>query len=86
MATAHWGEDGLYWRWSDGGVEATAFALRAFLAIDPENRLVEPVMNWLVKNRRGAQWSNTRDTAITVLALGEYLRRSGKSLPTLPMR
>ena len=78
MATAHWGEDGLYWRWSDGGVEATAFALRAFLAIDPENRLVEPVMNWLVKNRRGAQWSNTRDTAITVLALGEYLRRSGE--------
>ena len=27
MGTAHWGEDGIYWRWSDGGVEATAFAL-----------------------------------------------------------
>ena len=32
MATAHWGEDGVYWRWSDGGVEATSFALRALLA------------------------------------------------------
>src|SRR5262249_24256063 len=28
IGTAHWGEDGVYWRWSDGGVEATAFALR----------------------------------------------------------
>ncbi|MGH9883582.1 MAG: alpha-2-macroglobulin family protein, partial [Pyrinomonadaceae bacterium] len=57
IATAHWGEDGLYWRWSDGGVEATSFVLRALLAIDPQNKLVEPVTNWLIKNRRGAQWS-----------------------------
>ena len=78
MGTAHWGEDGIYWRWSDGGVEATAFALRALLAIDPQNKLVEPVSNWLIKNRRGAQWSNTRDTAITVLTMNDYLRASGE--------
>src|SRR5690349_13585114 len=78
IGTAHWGEDGIYWRWSDGGVEATAFALRALLAIDPQNKLVEPVTNWLVKNRRGAQWSNTRDTAIVVLTLNDYLRTSGE--------
>jgi alpha-2-macroglobulin len=78
MGTAHWGEDGLYWRWSEGGVEATSFALRALLAIDPKNELIEPVTNWLIKNRRGAQWSNTRDTAITVLALNDYLRQSGE--------
>ncbi len=78
MKTAHWGEDGIYWRWSQGGVEATAFALKALLAIDPKNALVEPVMNWLVKNRRGAQWSNTRDTAIVVLALNDYLSVSGE--------
>ena len=78
IGTAHWGEDGIFWRWSDGGVEATSFALRALLAIDPKNKLVEPVTNWLIKNRRGAQWSNTRDTAIVVLALNEYLRTSGE--------
>ena len=78
LPTAHWGEDGIWRRWSDGGVEATAFALRALVTIDPEHELVTPVMNWLVKNRRGAQWSNTRDTAITVLALNEYLRASGE--------
>jgi uncharacterized protein YfaS (alpha-2-macroglobulin family) len=78
LGTAHWGEDGIYWRWSDGGVEATAFALRAILEIDPTNKLVEPISNWLIKNRRGAQWNSTRDTAIVVLALNDYLRVSGE--------
>jgi uncharacterized protein YfaS (alpha-2-macroglobulin family) len=83
MATAHWGEDGIYWRWSEGGVEATAFALRALLAIDPKNKLIEPVSNWLIKNRRGAQWNSTRDTAIVVLAMNDYLRGSGELKPEL---
>ncbi|HKQ79889.1 MAG TPA: alpha-2-macroglobulin family protein [Blastocatellia bacterium] len=78
LSAAHWGEDGLYSRWSDGGVEATSFALRALLAVEPDHKLIEPVANWLIKNRRGAQWSNTRDTAITVLALNDYLRSSGE--------
>ncbi|HEX9135943.1 MAG TPA: alpha-2-macroglobulin, partial [Nitrospirota bacterium] len=81
IPTAHWGEDGIYWRWSDGGVEATSFALRALLAIDPQNKLVEPVTNWLIKNRRGAQWNSTRDTAITILSLTDYLRSSGELRP-----
>ncbi|HEY9502512.1 MAG TPA: hypothetical protein VIR01_12850, partial [Pyrinomonadaceae bacterium] len=83
IGTAHWGEDGIYWRWSDGGVEATSIALRALLAIDPKNKLIEPVTNWLIKNRRGAQWSNTRDTAIVVLTLNDYLRVSGEVQPAV---
>jgi uncharacterized protein YfaS (alpha-2-macroglobulin family) len=83
IGTAHWGEDGIYYRWSDGGVEATSFVLRALLAIDPTNKLIEPVTNWLIKNRRGAQWSNTRDTAITILALNDYLRVTGEGVPSL---
>lgn len=73
VPTAHWGSEGMFRRWQDGGVEATAFALQALLAIDPKSDLVEPAMNWLVKNRRGAQWSNTRDTAIVLLAMNRYL-------------
>ena len=86
MATAHWGEDGIYWRWSDGGVEATSFALASSTTIDPQNKLIEPVTNWLIKNRRGAQWSNTRDTAIVVLTLNDYLRKSGEVSPSLGYR
>jgi len=83
LGTAHWGADGIWWRWSDGPVESTAFALRALLAIDPDSELIEPVTHWLVRNRRGAQWSNTRDTAIALLALGESLRQSGELGSTL---
>ncbi len=78
LPTAHWGEDGLYYRWSRGAVESTAFVLMALMDIDPNSELVEPTMNWLVKNRRGAQWSNTRDTAIVVLALNSWLKTSGE--------
>jgi hypothetical protein len=75
-ATAHWGADGLWWRWHDAPVETTAFALRALLAVDPRHELAEPAMHWLVQNRRGASWSNTRDTAMAVLALDDWLARS----------
>jgi len=75
---AHWGESGIRGRWSEGGVEATAFALRALLAVAPEHPLVEPAAAWLIENRRGAQWKSTRDTAIVLLALNDYLRESGE--------
>ena len=78
MATAHWGADRFWWNWWESPVETTSFALQAIVAVDPQNKLVEPVMNWLVKNRRGAQWSNTRDTAIALLALNDYLQTSGE--------
>ena len=77
-ATAHWGEDGIYYRWSEGGVEATSTALRAFLAIDPDHALIEPVVRWLINNRRGAHWSNTRDTSMAILAFTDYLKVSGE--------
>ncbi len=77
--TARWGADGFWWRWQDSPVETTASVLRALLAIDPDHDLVQPAALWLVKNRRGAQWSNTRDTAIAVLALNDYLKATGEA-------
>jgi len=78
LGTAHWGSDAGWWRWQDGAVESTSFALRALCAIDPKNPLVASASNWLVQNRRGAQWSNTRDTALAVLALDAFLNATGE--------
>ncbi|HVT45659.1 MAG TPA: alpha-2-macroglobulin family protein [Thermoanaerobaculia bacterium] len=78
IPTAHWGARGFWWRWMESPVESTAISLRALAAIDPKHRLIEPSMNWLVKNRRGSQWSNTRDTAMAILALTDYLKASGE--------
>lgn len=78
MATAHWGADGIAYRWSQSKVEATAFAVLSLLQADAEPVLLEQAVNWLLQNRRGAQWSNTKDTAITILALSRYLQDSGQ--------
>src|SRR5207253_8809465 len=40
MATAHWGSDRFWWRWWEGPVETTSFALQAIVAVDPQNKLV----------------------------------------------
>ena len=79
--TAHWGEAGIYYHWSDSGVEATAFSLRALLAIDPNNELVDQVMTWLVRNRRGNRWKSTKDTAIAIRALGDYVTARKEDKP-----
>ena len=82
VGTAHWGSDA-FRRWSDSDVETTAFVLKALVTVQPRHRLIEPTLNWLLKNRRGAQWNNTRDTAIVILALNDYLRASGELQPDL---
>ena len=79
--TAHWGRSGIYYRWSMGGIEATAYALKAYMHIEPRNRLVAPLMKWLVLNRRGNRWKSTRDTAIVVYALADYLRVTRELAP-----
>ncbi len=79
--TAHWGEAGMNYRWSEGGVEATAFSLKALVNIEPQSELIAPAVKWLSLNRRGASWKNTRDTAIAILALADYLKVSGELNP-----
>jgi uncharacterized protein YfaS (alpha-2-macroglobulin family) len=76
--TAHWGTSGVYYRWSEGGIEATAFSLRALLAADPKSDLIEPVLTWLVRNRKGTRWESTRDTAIVIGALADTLLKRGE--------
>ncbi|HSI86410.1 MAG TPA: alpha-2-macroglobulin family protein, partial [Candidatus Methylacidiphilales bacterium] len=72
--TCFWGEAGMNYRWRDGSIEATSMALRAMLAIDPQNKRVDQAARWLINNRRGAQWKNTKDTAITILSMLDYIR------------
>jgi len=74
--TAHWGKMRNYWHWSHDAVEATSYALKAYLAIEPNHRLVKPIMTWLVANRRGNRWKSTRDTAKAVYALADYLQHT----------
>ncbi|MEN6627372.1 MAG: alpha-2-macroglobulin family protein [Candidatus Sumerlaeia bacterium] len=79
--TASWGETGFWWRWSDGSIEATAFSMRALLAIEPDSPVVDEAMTWLVRNRRGSRWESTKDTAIVIRALADYIQARGEDKP-----
>ena len=83
LGIVHWGADGAWWHWHDSPIETTAFALKALIAVDHEHRLIDPAMNWLLKNRRGAEWTNTRDTSVALLALTDYLAASGETTQPL---
>ena len=74
-------EGGTWWSWYNDRVETNAWALRAFLAVDPDNPLCDGLMQWLVANRRGNRWQNTRDTAQVVQALAEYIRSRDELSP-----
>jgi uncharacterized protein YfaS (alpha-2-macroglobulin family) len=63
-------------RWWDGGanIEATAWALKATLRADPKDPRAAAVAGWLLQKRRGDRWVSTRDTAIALFSLVDYLR------------
>jgi len=79
--TIRWGESGIHYRWSEGGVEATAFAIKALSNIMPESELIRPAVKWMTLNRRGSRWKNTRDTAIAILGLADYLKTTDELTP-----
>jgi hypothetical protein len=63
-----------WWRWQNSNIETNAWVLRAIVQIDPESKLSPLIVNWLVANRtNGTYWRSTRDSAMAVSAIAEYL-------------
>jgi len=62
-------------RWWDGGanVEATAWSLKAVLRADRKDPRAAAIAGWLLEKRNGDRWVSTRDTAIALMSLSEYL-------------
>lgn len=58
----------------DSSVEATAFAVKALVARDPDNPAMERAARWLLLNRHGAYWWSTKQTAMALYGLIEYMR------------
>jgi uncharacterized protein YfaS (alpha-2-macroglobulin family) len=79
-AMAHWEEEKVYRRWeyfaSDG--RTTAVVLRAMLAVDAENPLVQKTVRYLMRTRLGGYWRTTQETANTIIALTDYLALTGE--------
>jgi len=74
----HWGDGRWGWYWSDDQIETTAFSLLACLRVEPDNALAAKAVQWLVMNRTGNRWYNTKDTATAIYALTTYADQKGE--------
>lgn len=71
--------------WSDDAVETTATTLRAFLAISPKDEIIPKIVFWLLKKRRGNRWKSTKDSALALLALAEFLGTVDDASPKMEL-
>ena len=79
--TAHWDPVGSRWRWWNSRIEANAAVLQALMDVKPDHAWGPALVKWLVRNRQGNRWTNTRDTANCILALSRYARAAGELAP-----
>ena len=75
-AITHWASerDPLLFDTVDTSVEATAWAVRALAARQPDSPLLEPAVRWLVLNRRAGWWGSTKQTALALDGVLAYMR------------
>ncbi len=80
--TASWKpRDNYWWYWYNNDVETDAWALKAYVAILPKDDLTPMLVKWLVQNKRGSQWHSTKETAMAVYALTDYIKANNELAP-----
>ncbi len=77
-------EDNYWWAWWGSDVEADSYYLKLLSRTDPKSEVASRLVKYLLNNRKHATWWNsTRDTAIAIEALADYLKASGEDKPDL---
>jgi len=77
---AHWegNYDGLLDYWADTSSETTAFALKLLVHQDRNSGLLPQSAQWLAAHRDGDYWYSTKQTAMVIQGLTDYLTLSGE--------
>jgi uncharacterized protein YfaS (alpha-2-macroglobulin family) len=70
--------DGLLEYWDDTSDETTAFALKLLVRQDRSSGLLPKAAQWLAKHRDGDYWYSTKQTAMVIQGLTDYLTLSGE--------
>ncbi len=78
---AHWSGKSWHYNWQDDQVETSAYAVKALLEIQGETELVKKGIHYLLGQKRGDAWHNTRQTAMVIYALIDYVKASRELEP-----
>jgi uncharacterized protein YfaS (alpha-2-macroglobulin family) len=75
---------GRWWYWYGSEYEAQAYYLKLLARTDPKSSKAAGLVKYLLNNRRHATyWNSTRDTALCIEAMADYLRASGEDRPDM---
>ena len=73
-----------WWHWWGSETETLAAYLKLLARTEPKGARAAALAKYLLNNRKHASyWNSTRDTALAVEALAEFLRASGEDRPDL---
>jgi len=84
--TAHLnlGNEGCWWCWYGSEYEALAYYLKLLALTDPKSDKAAGLVKYLLNNRKNSSyWNSTRDTALCIEALADYLKASGEDKPDM---
>ncbi|QDT64656.1 alpha-2-macroglobulin family protein [Calycomorphotria hydatis] len=73
-----------WWYWYGSDIEANSYYLKLLNKVDPHSDIAPRLVKYILNNRKHATyWNSTRDTAVAIEALAEYVTASGESSPDL---
>ncbi|MEA1951072.1 MAG: alpha-2-macroglobulin family protein [Planctomycetota bacterium] len=75
---------GHWWCWYGSENEAMAHYIKLLVRANPRDAVAPRMVKYLLNNRKHATyWNSTRDTALCIEALADYLRHSGEDKPEM---
>ena len=75
---------GYWWYWYGSEYEAHAYYLKLLSKTDPKGRVASRLVKYLLNNRKHATyWNSTRDTALCIEAMAEFMQASGEAKPEM---
>ncbi len=76
--------DGYWWHWYGSEYEAHAYYLKLLALTDPKGEVAPRLVKYLLNNRKHATyWNSTRDTALCIEAMADFLKASGEDRPDM---
>ena len=77
-------QDCPWWYWYGSEAETQAYYLKLLARTDPKGEVAPELVKYLLNNRKHATyWNSTRDTALCVEAMADFLKASGEDKPDM---
>jgi len=76
--------DNYWWCWYGSENEANAYYLKLLSKTNPQDQKASRLVKYLLNNRKnGSYWGSTRDTAVCIEAMADYMLASGEDKPDM---